>query len=151
MACSHIPRGHASNCPALNPTDYLAANNIISIAPAKKLQAILWACRAWGVYVFLQLYLYSSQARVLSAKMAKLAAQRRAGSSEKALSTEKDQEKVNTDALVESAEEASEDARLMMQERACMTESDALVNGVMTNLAYAPLTVHWWVPIHGPW
>ena len=56
---------------------------------------------------------------------------------------------MNTDALVESAEEASEDARLMMQERAYMTESDALVNGVMTNLAYAPLTVHWWVPIHG--
>ena len=52
---------------------------------------------------------------------------------------------MNTDALVESAEEASEDARLMMQERVCLSESDALVNGVMTNLAYAPLTVHWWV------
>merc|ERR1711939_900630 len=35
---------------------YLASQGIITMAPQKQLRSILWACRAWGLYVFLQLF-----------------------------------------------------------------------------------------------
>jgi BioD-like phosphotransacetylase family protein len=57
--------------------------------------------------------------------------------------SEKDQSKVNTDEIVEQAGSAVEDAALVMNERECLQQGRTLVNGIMTNIAYAPMCVHW--------
>jgi hypothetical protein len=129
-------------------TDYLSANGIINLPAQKRLAAILWACRAWGVYTFLQLFVFSEQARELAVRM-KIIAQKRAQISPHDAKTaaahmrEKDQAKVDTDEIVEQAGSAVEEAALVMNERECLQQSRTLLNGVMTNLAYAPMTIHW--------
>lgn len=56
---------------------------------------------------------------------------------------EKDQSKVDTDEIVEEASNAAQDASLVMEERECLQQGRTLVNGIMTNIAYVPMTVHW--------
>lgn len=56
---------------------------------------------------------------------------------------EKDQSKVDTDEIVEQAGSAVEDAALVMNERECLQQGRTLLNGIMTNVAYVPMTIHW--------
>lgn len=129
-------------------TDYLSAHGIINLSAPKRLQAILWACRAWAVYTFLQLYVQSAQAKALAARM-KFISQKRAQIGQHDAKTaaahmrEKDQSNVDTDEIVEEAGNAVEDAALVMNERECLQQGRTLLNGIMTNVAYVPMTVHW--------
>lgn len=56
---------------------------------------------------------------------------------------EKDQSRVDTDEIVTEAGNAAQDAALVLEERECLQQGRALLNGVMTNLAYVPMTIHW--------
>ena len=124
-------------------SDYLAAHGIITLTAEKRLKAILWACRAWAVYVMLQLVLLGDQARSLAERTAAIQEKRQRNASPSAVSHEKDQSKVDTDQIVKDAGAASEDATLVVAQQELEKESVALVNSLTTNLAYAPLTVHW--------
>lgn len=110
----------------------------------KRFKAILWACRAWAVYVMLQLLLLSDQARSLAERTAEVQQKRSRSLSPSPARAEKDQSEVNTDEIVAEADAASEDAALVVKQQELEKESVSLVNSLTTNLAYAPLTVHWY-------
>lgn len=56
---------------------------------------------------------------------------------------EKDAGQASTTEVLQDASNVAEEAAVIMNERECFEQSKILVNSVMTNLAYAPLTVHW--------
>jgi hypothetical protein len=90
----------------------------------------------------LQLVLLSNQASSLADRMSAIQAKRSRSASPAAIS-EKDQSKVDTDQIVREAGAASEDAGLVVAQQDLERENAALLNSLTTNLAYAPLTVHW--------
>lgn len=91
----------------------------------------------------LQLALLGNQARSLAERKAAIREERSRSPSPGYSLTEKDQSKVDTDQIVAEADAASEDAALVLQQQELEKEHVSLVNSLTTNLAYAPLTLHW--------
>ena len=127
--------------------DYLGTHNIITLAPEKRVKALVWACRAWLAYLALDLVKQSFEARALSEKMASIVSQRKrdrsslkqfSGTPEKAAAGQ-----VDTDALVEHGSLAIDEATLAMGERECVKQSQTLLNSISANIAYLPPSLHW--------
>jgi hypothetical protein len=101
---------------------YLASKEIIPLSKARINKYSLWSCRAWAVYVCLQFLHLKEDWKLLKRR-------------EKAL--KKDLSATGSEKAISAAEGRALKADLIKRK-------GAILNELVVNLGYLPLTIHWW-------
>ncbi|KNZ63600.1 hypothetical protein VP01_1121g4 [Puccinia sorghi] len=108
---------------------FLASKGIVPLSARLINRAVLYSCRAWAGYTILHFFHLWEELKLLEPERRRLQALQMA--SDKASSSPR---KSTSSALASSLQE--------MDERRA-----ALINGLIVNLAYTPLTIHWCAPL----
>ncbi|PLW08665.1 hypothetical protein PCANC_10281 [Puccinia coronata f. sp. avenae] len=108
---------------------FLASKGVLPLSPRLINKAAIYSCRAWAAYTFLHFYHLWEELKLLEHERSQLHAFH-AGSEKPSSGSSGSPRKPASSAMTRSLQELDE-------------RRAALFNGLIVNLAYTPLTLHW--------
>jgi len=98
---------------------YLAGHSILPLSPTKQAQYAMWSCRAWAVYVVLQLVHMKEDWNLIKGR----------------------ERAIERDFASGTVEKTGAEAEALREE--VRKRKNAIWNELLVNLGYLPLTLHW--------